>query len=261
MVTVNLLGLCFDDLSVAATVTKLLKCHPGSSFAYVVTPNADHIARLYRVPALAPIYENARLCLLDSHLIANVARLFHLPTPQVATGTDVTALLLSSLVVQTVAVIGLSPAYLPTLQERCPATNFIHHTPPMDLLQNPEVFTAARDFAVKTKVHFTLIALGSPLQELLAQAIAAEPGATGVGLCIGAVLEFCAGVYATRAAMDAAGGLEWLHRRVRSPRRLTRRYLIDSPPVLFALGFEGVRPAWLEAELLSRLLSQDHKIK
>jgi hypothetical protein len=30
-------------------------------------------------------------------------------------------------------------------------------------------------------------------------------------------------------------GLEWLHRLVRDPRRLSRRYLIDNPPVLFSL--------------------------
>jgi hypothetical protein len=30
-------------------------------------------------------------------------------------------------------------------------------------------------------------------------------------------------------------GLEWLHRLVRDPRRLSRRYLIDNPPVLLSL--------------------------
>jgi UDP-N-acetyl-D-mannosaminuronic acid transferase (WecB/TagA/CpsF family) len=36
-------------------------------------------------------------------------------------------------------------------------------------------------------------------------------------------------------------GLEWLHRLVRDPRRLSRRYLIDNPPVLLSLVREAFR--------------------
>ena len=177
----------------------------------------------------------------------NVARLFRVPAPQVSTGTDVTALLLSSLLVQDVAIIGFNSMHLPALQDRCPSANFILHTPPMNLLQNPVAFAAARDFAIKTKARFTLIGLGSPLQELLAQAIAAQPDATGVGLCIGAALEFCAGVKPRAPVWMQRAGLEWFHRLVRNPHRLARRYFIDSPPVLFSLAYQGLRSSWLRA--------------
>jgi hypothetical protein len=40
-------------------------------------------------------------------------------------------------------------------------------------------------------------------------------------------------------------GLEWFHRLVRNPRRLARRYLIENPPVLFSLAYEGLRSSWL----------------
>lgn len=241
MDTINLLELSFNDLSVPEVVTRLLERNPALSFAYVVTPNADHIARLRRFRELFPVYHGAWLCLLDSHVIANIANLFGVSTPQVSTGTDVTALLLSSLLSQDVAIIGFNPTYLPALQERCPATNFILHTPPMNLLKNPEAFAAARDFAVKTNARFTLIGLGSPLQELLAQAIAAHPDSTGIGLCIGAALEFCAGVKPRAPAWMQRAGLEWFHRLVRDPRRLSRRYLIDNPPVLLALVRESFK--------------------
>jgi N-acetylglucosaminyldiphosphoundecaprenol N-acetyl-beta-D-mannosaminyltransferase len=241
MDTVNLLELSFNNLSVPEAVTRLLGRNPGLPFAYVVTPNADHIARLRRFRELIPVYQGAWLCLLDSHVIANVAGLCGVPAPQVSTGTDVTALLLSSLLSQDVAIIGFNPTYLPALQDRCPGTNFILHTPPMNLLKNPEAFAAARDFAVETKARFTLIGLGSPLQELLAQAIAVHPNSTGIGLCIGAALEFCAGVKPRAPAWMQRAGLEWFHRLVRDPRRLSRRYLIDNPPVLLSLVQEAFR--------------------
>jgi len=245
MDTVNLLGLSFDNLTVPEAVTRLLERSPASPFVYVVTPNADHIARLSRVRELVPVYEEAWLCLLDSHVIANFARLFGVPAPKVSTGTDVTALLLSSLLIQDVAIIGFNPLHLPALRERCPTTNFILHTPPMNLLKNPVAFAAARDFAVETKARFTLIGLGSPLQELLAQSIAAAPNATGIGLCIGGALEFCSGVAPRAPVWMQRAGLEWFHRLVRNPRRLARRYLIENPPVLFSLAYEGLRSSWL----------------
>ena len=247
MVTVNLSGLRFDDLNVPETVSRLLDRNPAAPFAYVVTPNADHLARLRKQTALVPIYESAWLCLLDSHFIFNLARLLHVPAPQVATGTDVTALLLSSLLTQDVAIIGFSHAQLPALRERCPNANFILHTPPMNLLKNPDAFAEAREFAVQAKARFTLIGLGSPLQELLAQAIASHPQATGIGLCIGAALEFCVGVKPRAPVWMQRAGLEWFHRLVHDPRRLSRRYLIDDPPVLFSLAGESFRASWSEA--------------
>lgn len=249
MDTVNLLGLCFDNLNVPEVVTKLLDREPDLPFVYVVTPNADHVTRLHRSPGLFQIYEKAWLCLLDSHVISNAARLCHVPAPQVSTGADITTLLLASTTTQTVAIIGFSPAYLLALRARYPATIFLLHTPPMHLLKNPTAFAAARDFAINTRADFTFIALGSPLQELLAEAIAAHPSATGIGMCIGAALEFCAGVTPRAPAWMQRAGLEWLHRLVRNPRRLSRRYLIDNPPVLFSLAIEGFRLAWAHTDV------------
>ncbi len=244
MVTVNLLGLSYNNINVHETVSRLLERSPGAPFAYVVTPNADHIARLRKKPGLVWLYEAAWLRLLDSHVIFNFSRLLGVATPQVATGTDVTALLLASLLAQDVAIIGFSAAHLQALRMRCPNANFILHTPPMNLLQNPSAFAAARDFAVQTKARFTLIGLGSPLQEMLAQAIAAQPDATGVGLCIGAALEFCAGVKPRAPIWMQRAGLEWFHRFSRNPWRLSRRYLIDDPPVLLSLLGESFKPYW-----------------
>ncbi len=93
----NLLGLALDDLSPVAAVATLLARPPDAAFAYVVTPNADHFARLRRQPTLRPLYEQALLCLLDSRLIAAVARRLGLRAPAVVTGVALTAGLLGRL--------------------------------------------------------------------------------------------------------------------------------------------------------------------
>jgi len=230
----DFLRLEFNDLSVAEVVAQLKARRRFARFTYVVTPNADHMARLKNQPHLKQIYERAWLRLLDSRVLSLTARLLGLQAPNVATGADVTAALLAALEPEVIAVIGLTPALMEKLRAAYPAQNFLHHAPPPNLLRDELAFRRARDFAVRSKARFTFIALGSPLQEMLAYAIALQPGSTGVGLCIGASLEYCAGEKRAPGWMQRAG-LEWFYRLARNPRRLARRYLVDDPPVFFSL--------------------------
>jgi exopolysaccharide biosynthesis WecB/TagA/CpsF family protein len=234
MPVITFLGLDCNDLSAAEAVQHLLARPRHAAFTYIVTPNADHFARLNRQPELRAIYQSAWLRLLDSRVLAHAARLLRLPAPPVATGADITAALLDALEPQTITIIGLAPSLMAKLRARYPAQNFLHHAPPRNLLGDDLAFIRARDFAVRANARFAFIALGSPVQELLANAIAQQPGSTGLGLCIGAALEYCAGIPRAPAWMQRAG-LEWLHRLARNPARLARRYLITDPPVLLAL--------------------------
>jgi exopolysaccharide biosynthesis WecB/TagA/CpsF family protein len=230
----DFLELEFNDLSVAEVVAQLLARRRFARFTYVVTPNADHLARLKKQPQLRQIYERAWLRLLDSRVLSLSARLLGLEAPSVATGADITAALLAALGPDVIAVIGLAPALMEKLRAAYPEQKFIHHAPPQNLLRDDLAFRRARDFAVRTNARFTFIALGSPLQEMLAYAIALQPGGTGVGLCIGASLEYCAGEKRAPGWMQRAG-LEWFYRLTRNPQRLARRYLLDDPEVLLAL--------------------------
>ena len=67
------------------------------------------------------------------------------------------------------------------------------------------------------------------MDELLALRV--HGGALGVGLCVGAALDFLTGS-AKRAPQWMRGmGLEWLHRLVSEPGRLWKRYLVTGPKV------------------------------
>jgi N-acetylglucosaminyldiphosphoundecaprenol N-acetyl-beta-D-mannosaminyltransferase len=238
---IPLLGLDFDDISLDETITRLLARSPEAHFAYVVTPNADHIVRLRRQPHLGPVYRRAMFCLLDSQLIAHCAHALRLPTPHVVTGADLTQALLDRLDGMQVSIIGLNPETFAALAVRYPRIHFRHHQPPMRLLHDQPAFDAACGFASSAQPAFTFIALGSPVQELLAAAIADRPDATGIGLCIGAALEFCAGTTPRAPLWMRRSGLEWLHRLIRDPPRLARRYLIDDPGILADLLIAAFR--------------------
>ncbi len=229
-----LLGLDFADLD-ATDAAALLAARPAEApFGYVVTPNADHLVRLARNPALATIYRDATLRLLDSRVVAGVAAALRLPAPRVAPGSDVTARLLTQHLRpgERITIVGLRAVWLPALVARCGLPPPAHYDPPMGFAADPAAFAATVAFVLAHPARFVFLAVGSPQQEVLAAALAATGHVTGIGLCIGASLEFLVG--AARRAPDwmQRGGLEWLFRLAGDPRRLARRYLVESPAII-----------------------------
>jgi exopolysaccharide biosynthesis WecB/TagA/CpsF family protein len=234
---VPLLGLRFADLTVAAAAARIAERPAYAPFGYIVTPNADHLVRLSRDPGLHTIYRNAALRLLDSRVVAGLARLFGLPAPRVVPGSDLTAHLLAHHLRpgERITIVGLSPVWLPALMARCRLTAPAHYDPPMGFEHDPAAFAAAVAFVRTHPARFVFLAVGSPRQERLAAAIGAAGDATGTGLCIGASLEFLAGARSRAPRFMRLIGLEWLFRLAIDPRRLFRRYLIDSPVVIALL--------------------------
>lgn len=237
---VPLLGLRLLDLD-AADVARLLAARPASApFAYLVTPNADHFVRLARRTALRALYTQARWRCLDSQAIARAGGLLGLPLPRVAAGADILALLLDHHLHagDRLTVIGLCSEGVAALQHRLPEVEIAHHAPPMGLLQDDAGFAAAAAFAGGHPARFTLLALGSPVQEMLARAIASDEAATGVGLCIGAGLDFWLGHKRRAPRLMRWLGMEWIFRLGLEPKRLWRRYLVDDWAILRFLVLE-----------------------
>jgi exopolysaccharide biosynthesis WecB/TagA/CpsF family protein len=233
---VRLLGLDFADFDAPAAAGYLAARPASAPFGYVVTPNADHLVRLARDPALLAIYRRALLCLLDSRVVARFARLLGLDTPTVATGSDLTAALLRRHLRsgERITIVGLRCAYLPPLVRRLGLAAPAHYDPPVGFDRDPAQLRQAVAFVLANPARFVVLAVGSPRQERLAEAIRATGRATGIGLCVGASLEFLAGVTPRAPAWMQQAGIEWLHRLATDPRRLARRYLLDNPPI-FAL--------------------------
>ncbi len=233
----RLLGLDFADFDVETVAQRIADRSPNAPFSYVVTPNADHLVRLARDHSLRPLYQGAMLCLLDSRVVARAARALGLRAPTVTTGSDLTArLILSHLEPgERITIIGLRPAHLDALVARTGIAAPAHYDPPMGFDRDPEEMRRAVRFVLEHPSRLVFLAVGSPRQERLAAAIMASGDARGTGLCIGASLEFLAGVVPRAPAWMQRLGIEWLHRMGSDPRRLVRRYLLDNPPVFWLL--------------------------
>lgn len=153
--------------------------------------------------------------------------------PHVVPGSDLAALLLAAYLKprERVTIVGLRPARLAALVRRCGLTEVAHYDPPMGFEHDTAALQAAVAFVVANPARFILLAVGSPRQEVLAEAIAASGLAHGVGLCVGASLDFLSGAETRAPEWMQRAGLEWLHRLAADPRRLAWRYLVEDPMV------------------------------
>ncbi|MFC7474013.1 WecB/TagA/CpsF family glycosyltransferase [Dankookia sp. GCM10030260] len=239
--TVRLLGLDFADLSLGGVLGWLSARPKDAAFGYVVTPNADHLVRLRRHAALQPLYDGAVLRLLDSRVVARVARACGLPAPEVVPGSDLTAHLVRDAIdpAEPVNILGMDSSAVAGLAQRWNLQRVAHHNPPMGFEHDPAAMEQAIRFIEENPARFTFLAVGSPRQCRVAHAVAARGKAKGTGLCIGASLLFLSGHERRAPRPVQQAGLEWAWRLAQDPRRLARRYLVDSPAVLRLLREEA----------------------
>lgn len=229
------LGVGFDRLDLDAALAWCAARAEDAPFAYLVTPNVDHVVRLEREPADGDVraaYAAAALCLCDSRVLARLARMAGVRL-EVVPGSDLTARLLAEVVRpgDRLCLIGGDEEMAAALRARWPEVRLLQHVPPMGLRSDPAAMTAAASFVQRCRARFTLLAVGSPQQELLAHRIAEAGAAIGLGLCIGASIEFVTGRKARAPRWMRAAGIEWLHRLLSEPARLWRRYLVEGPRI------------------------------
>jgi len=230
------LGVSFDPLDMNEVLGRLGKVTAGSGYTYWVTPNVDHVVRLNQPiirSSLLSLYENADFCLCDSRVLRLIARAQGINL-SVVPGSDLTSKILYQLANpgDRIAVVGADQALMDDLAARFPDIVFLHFAPPMGLRTNPLAIDQAARFIATSHARFTLIAVGSPQQEMIASAVRNISGASGAALCIGASLEFITGRKRRAPVWIQKLSLEWAHRLTSEPRRMWRRYLIEGPRIL-----------------------------
>ncbi|MDE2581399.1 MAG: WecB/TagA/CpsF family glycosyltransferase, partial [Rhodospirillales bacterium] len=142
-----------------------------------------------------------------------------------------------------ITLIGLPAPWLEPLCRRTGIAAPAHCNPPRGFAQDKAALAAVVRFVEAHPARFVLLAVGAPQQERLAAAIAARGAATGLGLCVGAAIDFLAGRARRAPGWMQHAGLEWLHRLGQEPRRLARRYLRDDPAIFALLLAERQRRA------------------
>lgn len=239
----SFLDLDFDPLDAPMAARAMAeRARRGEPFAYVATPNVDHMVRLEEQPELRPLYDNAWLNLCDSRILEVFARASKLALP-CAPGADIVELLFYGHIRQddTVLVIGGSQKLADKLRGDFGLRDLRWFDAPKGLRINAAARAACVKFIRANPAQYIFLAVGSPQQEMIARE-AREAGCTGVAICCGAALEFLSGETRRAPEWMRRARLEWLHRLGSEPGRLWRRYIVDGPRIF------GIWRRWQAAQ-------------
>lgn len=251
-----LLGGCAVDLVMADDLWRLMDGHlgrpRGTGCLLVASANLDHLAHFGELvdgDDMDPGHMDDWLVLLDGIPLVQVARrLTGTAYPRLA-GADLLPdfLGLAESRQSSVAVLGGSPALREPLAaamaRQWPRLNLVCHlTPPRDVLLDEQACRRIQQELASHRVDLLVVALGKPLQE---QWIAKYANGTGalVAVAFGAAVDFMAGTIPRAPRWMRDHGLEWAYRLAREPRRLSRRYLVQSPRALRMLYANSAIPA------------------
>jgi N-acetylglucosaminyldiphosphoundecaprenol N-acetyl-beta-D-mannosaminyltransferase len=236
--TTRFLDIDFADLPFEDVLGRLTQYARAETFSFVVTANVDHVNRINNTKdprtgaALQDAYQRAALRLCDSKILAALARLCGIKL-HIVPGSDLTAALFEAKFLGSakIAVIGGDEQTKADLQRLFPGPNYLVHVPPMGILQKPEAIDAAVDFVVASQADYSLFAIGCPQSEIIAMRCLDRTDTRGVGLCIGASIDFLRGKQVRAPKWMRHVGLEWAHRLLQEPKRMWKRYLVEGPRI------------------------------
>ena len=222
------------DLPVAAKAVRYLSRREG--FAYVVTPNIDHMSRLCDLSqrddsadTLLPIYQNADLCLCDSRILKQVMAFSGHNIHSVVAGSDLTKYLFDHILSQEdhILVLGSEEDRIGRLCELYTHLSIDHINPSMGFIDKPKEVDELIGQLLEEGYDYIFLAVGSPRQEIFADKLKAAGVRTGVALCIGASVNFIIGAEKRAPKIMQILHLEWFYRMLQDPRRLVSRYFMN----------------------------------
>lgn len=219
---IDVLGVQFDNVTMAEAVEKAWALMAEHRAAYVATPNPEIVMVCREDPEAKAAVSGAALTIPDGVGVIYGAKILKTPLKEKVPGIDFTAKLLERMAGEgrSVFLLGAKPG----VAERA-AENLRARFPGLRVAGTGDGYFTD-DAPVIEKINaaspdLLLVCLGAPKQEKWMRANAAK---LDVGLMIGAggSLDVFAGVAERAPERWQKAGLEWLYRLMKEPKRITR---------------------------------------
>lgn len=237
MVKTDVMGVAFDDLTMAQAVDRGLELAAGPGFSYAVTPNPELVMMARRDPDYAKALAGAALTLADGIGVIYAAKLLGRPLSGRVPGVDFAGELMARMAQEGLSLFLLGAK--PGVAQRA-AENLRKRYPGLDIRgvhdgyfqDDGPVVEAVR----ASGADVVFVCLGAPKQEFW---MAKNGSASGAHLMVGlgGSLDVFAGTVKRAPERWQRLGLEWLYRLGKEPKRIGRMAKLP----LFLLQAVGAR--------------------
>ena len=235
-------GINFAPFGLLTAVTNLVNpVPPGAGLRLVVTTNVDHVVNLVRNSAFREAYATAWMATADGMPVFLYAKCRGSALPSRVPGPELFAALMRAIQPNRhrpffVMSSNISRQRMTDwLQKRgFDPGAFAFDVPPFGFERD---LTYSSDLAERVRLHgatHLVMGVGSPKSEIWLHSHRSRLGDV-YGMGIGAGVDFFVGTEKRAPTLMRAVGAEWIFRILREPRRLYRRYFIDSRLFIVAI--------------------------
>ena len=227
MKKVHVFNLLIDDLT-QDDLTSIILAHTG--FNFIVTPNLQHVIAINNATELAKCYKKASITTCDSRIVQALSHKLKKPIKNITTGSGLTQHFFENVLKQNdmIMVVGSSSEDIKLLAKKYSLNNINFYSPPMDFINSPEEVNKTLEKVLENKPRFLFLAVGFPRQEILACKLQNAIDFDCTAFCIGASIDFLTGKQKRASTKWQKYRFEWLFRFLQEPKRLFRRYFVDS---------------------------------
>jgi N-acetylglucosaminyldiphosphoundecaprenol N-acetyl-beta-D-mannosaminyltransferase len=230
-----LTGTSIPEIAEALLAEVAEGAEPADQWRCVVTPNVDHLVRYDRFPAERAVAERSFMVLPDGMPIIWASRLLRRPLDRRLAGSDLFAHMWPILAARRTPTVLVAPSQQvadllavqhPDLAAVVAPMFDVHDE--VTITQLVDDIVSAVDTAGATLVFIAIsMAKHHLLAARLEQRWAPHFRAAPTVLLVGASPEFHLGLAKRAPQWMQRIGLEWMHRLLQDPRRMSKRYLVD----------------------------------
>jgi N-acetylglucosaminyldiphosphoundecaprenol N-acetyl-beta-D-mannosaminyltransferase len=243
---IELFGITIDSITMDEAVSTVFSWVDSNikDCKFVITPNVDHVVQVQTNQALQQAYNNASLVVTDGKPVVWAANLLRVTIPETVPGSDMIPAIFAYAQKHNkpikVFLLGAMPGVADRakilIHEQYPTVKIVGTlSPEFGFDKDVEVSNKICDIVNQTEAELLVLGLGAPKQELWIDRYARHLK-VNAAFCVGATIDFMAGEKPRAPMWMRKVGLEWLHRAVKEPRRLAKRYLVDAiqfPQIVF----------------------------